>query len=228
MGQKIGFLTIGQSPRDDILDELIPLLPPGADFLQAGALDGLEGKDLRALAPEPGEFPLISRLKDGSSVIVSRQKVLPLVEAKVKELENRGADMIALLCTEDFPEIISQKPLLLPCGLMKAEAEKRSGLKKITVFVPLKDQIKAAAAKWQFPGRQMQITSLNPYATSNKVAARLEELRSSLYKFKPDLLIFDCLGFPFSLCQKINQLSGLPFLSPRLCLASEISKLLGP
>lgn len=42
----IGTLTIGQSPRSDILPELTVLFPPGTRFVHAGALDGLTPSEL--------------------------------------------------------------------------------------------------------------------------------------------------------------------------------------
>lgn len=224
--KKVGFVTIGQSPRHDILAELTPLLPAGVEILEAEALDGLGRKEIEVLAPEAQDFPLISRLRDGSSCTVGRQKILPRLIARVKELEISGADIIAVLCTEDFPELSSRKHLLLPFRLMKAEAEGRQGVEKIFVVVPLKAQEKAARQKWAFPGASLKTAVLNPYAGPKEQEAELDGFLSLIQGFQPDLLIFDCLGFMLSFCQKINEISRIPFLSPRLSLADSLNQLL--
>ena len=41
----LGLVTIGQSPRDDIMSQMLPLLPDGLDIRQMGALDGLSRAD---------------------------------------------------------------------------------------------------------------------------------------------------------------------------------------
>lgn len=217
--KKAAFLTIGQSPRDDILAELIPFLPGQVEILQAGALDGLGRREIKALAPEKREFPLISRLRDGSPAVVGRQKILPRLKAKVNELEIKGADIIAVLCTEDFPELRSKKPLILPFEVMKSEMEMRQGIKKIAVVVPLKAQKNAAPQKWTFPAAQTKITVLNPYATPKEHESDLQDFFGQISGYEPDLLIFDCLGFTISFSRKIGEITRLPFISPRLSLA---------
>jgi len=60
----IAAITIGQSPRDDVIAELVSLVP-GVRWVQAGALDGLDIEQIRALEPDPGDRPLVTRLRDG-------------------------------------------------------------------------------------------------------------------------------------------------------------------
>ena len=38
---KVGAITIGQSPRTDVVQELFPLMGEQVELIQAGALDGL-------------------------------------------------------------------------------------------------------------------------------------------------------------------------------------------
>lgn len=38
---KVGAITIGQSPRADVVQELLPLMGEQVELIQAGALDGL-------------------------------------------------------------------------------------------------------------------------------------------------------------------------------------------
>ncbi|MGQ9470690.1 MAG: AroM family protein [Candidatus Aminicenantales bacterium] len=224
--KKVGFLTIGQSPRDDILTELIPFFPEQLEILQAGALDGLSRGEIEVLAPENQEFPLISRLRDGSQAVVGRQKILPRLKGKLRELEIRGADIIVVLCTEDFPELSSKKHLILPFELMKSEMERRRGIKKITVVVPLKAQENAAIQKWTFPAGQTKIIVLNPYATPKEHESDVQDFFGQISGYQPDLLIFDCLGFTISLSRKIGQIIRLPFISPRLSLAHCLKQLI--
>lgn len=224
--KKVAFLTIGQSPRDDILAELIPFFPEQVEILQAGALDGLSRREIEVLAPENQEFPLISRLRDRSHAVVGRQKILPRLKAKVNELEIRGADIIAILCTEDFPELSSKKHLILPFELMKSEMEIRRGVKKIAVVVPLKAQKNVATQKWTFPSAQTKITVLNPYATPKEHESDLQDFFGQISGYQPDLLIFDCLGFTISFSWKIGQIICLPFISPRLSLAHCLKQLI--
>ena len=62
---KVGAITIGQSPRTDVVQELFPLMGEQVELIQAGALDGLTREDIQAFAPGPEDYTLISRLRDG-------------------------------------------------------------------------------------------------------------------------------------------------------------------
>ena len=41
MKRKLGVITIGQSPRDDVIPEMVEFIGKDIEVLQAGALDGL-------------------------------------------------------------------------------------------------------------------------------------------------------------------------------------------
>lgn len=45
---KVGAITIGQSPRADVVQELLPLMGEQVELIQAGALDGLTREDIQA------------------------------------------------------------------------------------------------------------------------------------------------------------------------------------
>ena len=56
---KVGAITIGQSPRADVVQELLPLMGEQVELIQAGALDGLTREDIQAFAPGPEDYTLI-------------------------------------------------------------------------------------------------------------------------------------------------------------------------
>ena len=74
---KVGAITIGQSPRTDVVQELFPLMGEQVELIQAGALDGLTREDIQAFAPGPEDYTLISRLRDGSSVMLAERYSAP-------------------------------------------------------------------------------------------------------------------------------------------------------
>ena len=62
---KIGALTIGQSPRNDLIPEIEAFFK-GAEIIQLGALDGLSKEQIADLAPSGDDEILVSKLKDDS------------------------------------------------------------------------------------------------------------------------------------------------------------------
>jgi protein AroM len=116
--RKIGAITIGQSPRDDIMAVMTPHLPDGLKVLQRGALDDLDAVTIASLRPdlsaETGDLGgprepaneleydiLVSRMRDGSEAMMTHDRVVPLMQQKIVELESEGAEFIVLLCGGD-------------------------------------------------------------------------------------------------------------------------------
>ena len=79
----VGLVTIGQSPRADVVPDMAEILGPGIDIREAGALDGLTRAEIAALAPGPGDEILVTRLADASSVFVAKRHVVARVQAKI-------------------------------------------------------------------------------------------------------------------------------------------------
>ena len=65
MNKKIGAITIGQSPRNDLIPEIESYFG-GAEILQMGALDGLDKSEIQKLAPDTDDTVLVSKLRDNS------------------------------------------------------------------------------------------------------------------------------------------------------------------
>jgi len=221
MSKKVAFLTIGQSPREDVFSEIIPKLSPTCQIIQAGALDDLSPEEIDRLKPQEGHLPLITRLRNGQAVIVSREKILPLLQAKINRLEQEEIEIIAVLCTEDFADLHSKKKLLLPFPLLKGEIVKFSP-SGLMVFIPLEEQRKLAEPKWRIPKIPLLIEILNPYQDF----FNLNKLINKLGRRENFLLVFDCFGYSISLAQSISEQFALPFITPRLILAQEINRLI--
>jgi protein AroM len=60
------------------------------EIREAGALDGLSKEEIAKLAPAEGDYVLVTRLADGSSV-------------QVAEHFRNGIPLVFLLCTGEFP-----------------------------------------------------------------------------------------------------------------------------
>ena len=103
MKHVVGTVTIGQTPRTDVIPELSAILGD-VTVREAGALDGLSRAEIAGLAPQCGDYVLVTRLVDGSSVQVAERRITPRVAAKIKEHFDAGVPLVLLLCTGEFPE----------------------------------------------------------------------------------------------------------------------------
>lgn len=223
MKMKIGLLTIGQTSRRDVISEIRAILGPGVDIIEGGALDGMGEKDIKKLRPEKGDFPLITKLMDGSSVVVGRKNILPLLKKKLKELEQMNVRFIGLLCTDEFPEIGSQMPFLLPSRLLFHTVISVREKGRLGVFVPLEQQKEGCKRKWEETGLGVFVEPLNPYRVSKQEAKSIARMKRA----EVDLVVLDCIGYSQKMKNKIGRAIQKPVLLPRTILARMISELMG-
>jgi len=88
---RIALITIGQSPREDVMGELRRYLE-GVEYLELGLLDGLSGEEISSLKAEGSEIEYVTRLRSGEEVRVSRRKLEPLLEEKTRTPPRKKAE----------------------------------------------------------------------------------------------------------------------------------------
>src|SRR5205085_234867 len=109
----VAFVTIGQSPRDDMLPEMLERIGPGVKPIEIGALDGLGPEAIARLAPKAGEHTLVSRLRNGREVTIGKPWTHQRLVEIMDDLDARGLDLIVLLCTGSFEGVSSSRTLMV-------------------------------------------------------------------------------------------------------------------
>ena len=103
---KIGAITIGQAPRTDVTSDIMDIFDGKVELLQRGGLDGLTRDQIAAFQPEEGDYVLVSRLLDGSSVTFAERYILPRLQEAIHELEDQGVRLIVFFCTGNDRPVI--------------------------------------------------------------------------------------------------------------------------
>jgi protein AroM len=246
---KIALITIGQSPRDDIVAEMRPLIGAGIDITERGALDGLSRDEIGKLKPGRRDFPLMTRLTSGDVVIVGKKKITPLIQRQITACEDEGVTLSALLCTEDFPEIESlfapthrrKRLLLLPSVILRnAVTAMLRGGSVIGVLVPLDSQKRDTVRKWEKTGParpgglEVVVETAHPYhaipicPTSTGRQPGESEAARSLARIRDanaDLIILDCFGYSLKMKEAVQKITRKPVLLPRSFVARYISEM---
>jgi len=216
--RRVGLVTIGQSPRVDVVPEVRAVLGD-VEVVECGALDELSRDEVEALRPGEGEYLLVTRLRDGSEVRVSRERVLPLVERCVRKLEG-VVDVVGLLCTGDFPELSSAKILVKPSELMLKVVEALR-VRRLGVLVPDPRQVGVVAERWSRVSEDVVVESFSPY-TGNPTA-----LPGVARRFRDrDLVVLDCIGYGLEVKRIVMEVAGKPVIAPRTIMARVIRELL--
>ena len=216
---KIGIITIGQSPRNDVVGEIGELLNQ-AEIVQRGCLDDLTNEQRESLNPEETEPFLVTVLRDGSSVQVSKEKTAQLLQQRIKELENKDVASIVLLCTGDFPDLESKKLLIQPGKLIRELVEAMLTLEgKLGVVAPCSEQIDQIQKKWSHLNPVVAVAS--PYENSGKIQDAAKKLRAE----NVDLTVLDCIGYTRQMKQTVREITRKPVILARSLLARVLGEL---
>src|SRR5215472_12658117 len=173
----IGVLTIGQAPRaDDVVSELAQVLGPGYTIAERGALDDLDAAEIVERGPEPGQYLLISLLRNGQSVTLGKQKILPLIQEKIDAFGDDGVDAILLLCTGAFPEFKSDRLIVRPQEALYHLTLGLAGGKRIGALTPLADQLGQTRAKWREYGVDPLLAAASPYTEADEITPAARDL----------------------------------------------------
>lgn len=211
---KIGMITIGQSPRNDVIAEIKDILG-GVEIVERGCLDELTKEQIESLKPEEREPFLVTVLRDGSPVQVSKEKTANLLQQRIEELENKDVTLIALLCTGDFSNLKSKKLAIEPGNLSRTLVQGMlTKEKKLGVVIPSSEQIEQTKKKWGHLNPVVAVTS--PYENSEGIQEAAKKLRAK----NVDLTVLDCIGYTKQMKQKVKEITGKPVILPRTLLAT--------
>ena len=73
MTKRVAFVTIGQTPRSDLVPEILARIGAPVEAVEFGALDGMGAAEIAAAAPRPGEASLATRLAGGGEAVVAKE-----------------------------------------------------------------------------------------------------------------------------------------------------------
>lgn len=183
----VAAIFIGQSPREDLVEELAALLPEDVELRQVGALDPIEPEDIPPMAAGAA-YPLATRLEDSSEITVDEAWVTPYVQGAVDRAHREGAELAVLFCAAPFDRIRPTLPLIRPFEVAR-EHVARLGARRLLVVVPADDQVEPAGAKWRGTGADVEM-----------LVARLEEGVESIVEAaaerEVDAVVLDFVGHP--------------------------------
>ncbi len=222
MTKRVGMITIGQSPRVDVVPEVTALVGRPMAVVEAGALDALDLAEVRRLAPEPGDETLVTRIADGSEVHVAKRHIIPRLQSCFDRLAPR-VEVIVLLCTGLFPEFRSSVPLLEPQRLVDRVVQAVMGPRgHIGLMIPAPAQIEASRRKMEEYGLIASVAVASPYG-------RFEEIRQAAATFRDSgvkAVLMHCIGYDGKMKAEVRQQSGKPVILARSVVGKILEEML--
>jgi protein AroM len=221
----IGLITIGQSPRVDVVPEMAAVMGPGIHVHEAGALDGLGRAEIARLAPSGRDEILVTRLADGTAVFLGKDKIVGHVEARIAALEDAGASVTALLCTGAFPPLRTRTLLIQPQPVLLGAVRGMRWPGRLGVVTPSVPHVPQTEARWRADGFDPVVVPLSPY--EHEDAGALARVSAAFRAARAGLIVLDCMGFNRKTRDELRALTGAPVLLANLLVARVLAELCG-
>ena len=222
---KVGLITVGQSPRSDVVPDMAAILGGDVEIVEAGALDGLARAEMAGLEPEGDDEIIVTRLADGSPVFVGKTVMIPRIEAKIAALEDRGVALNVLLCTGEFPKLAARRLLLEPQQLLLGLLRAMTFPGRLGVLTPSERHVPQTQARWRAAGFDAHVAALSPYEEHDPAA--VARAARALRAGEAGLVVMDCIGFRRKTRDEVSALTGAPTLVANLLVARVAAELLG-
>jgi len=218
---KIGMLTIGQTPRVDLLPTLVEILGDEHEIIEAGALDGLSLEDVKGIEILTDDYILVSRMRDGTEVKITKRFVIPRVQEKITELEEKGVRLTVIMCTGAFPQYESKGLVVTPQEILKGVLNGALKKGRLGVVYPTEEQMPGAQSNFGSEEVQTYADVTSPYEGSEE----LEALAGRLSAQNLDLILLNCFGFSSDLKKYIAESTGVPTIQSNAVVARVLKEL---
>ena len=224
MKKVIGTVTIGQSPRTDVIPDIATILGPDVEILEAGALDGLSREEIGAFAPAKGDYVLVTRLSDGSSVQVAEQHITPRIFEKITTHFREGIPVVLLLCTGEFPDFETGGLLIRPQKVLYNAVSSVAEGMRIGILTPSEEQVEQSEHRWSNLSPHVRALPSSPYVNAMEAA---REAAEELREWKADITVLDCIGYTLATRSMVREITEKPVLLARGIAASMVRELIG-
>jgi protein AroM len=223
MSKTIGIITIGQSPRTDVVPEMTAFFGENVEVLERGALDGLTLEEVRAYEPEADMIHLCTRMRDGTEVVVAKEKLLPKIQEAIDDLNREQVTLILLLCVGEFPQFHSIGLVVEPQKIVDHCVQGLIGAShRLGIVIPIAEQEGWVRENFSELTTSITVTVASPYAGQNELPAAAAILNEAAC----DLIVMYCMGFNRQLTRPIREITAKPVIVSSAIVARTIGELL--
>jgi protein AroM len=223
MNKKIGIITIGQSPRTDVVPEMSAFFGKGVEVLERGALDGLSLEQVREYAPEAGMIHLCTCMRDGSEVVVAKEKLLPKIQKAIDDLNREQVALILLLCVGEFPQFRSTCLVVEPQKIVDHCIQGLIGAShRLGIVIPIAEQEDWVRETFSTLTDAVTVTVASPYAGEDDLIRAAKALK----KAACDLIVMYCMGFNRQLTRPVREITAKPVIVSSAIVARTVGELL--
>ena len=216
---RLAFVTIGQSPRIDMVPEMLADIGGDVEAHEYGVLDDASDAEIVRLHPAPGTPSFASRLRDGREVVLCQAGIEERLGGLLQRIDREGHDAVVLLCTGTHVEPLRNTLLVESQRIVDSTVEALAGsCPKLGIMVPLPRQVEEFPARHVFRG-EPKVVAASPYA-GDSMAERAGALADR------DLIVMHCMGYTEAMRRDVRAAVDAPVLLSRRIVSGAIRQLL--
>jgi protein AroM len=217
---RVAFVGVGQTPRMDVVPEILAQLDLPIAATEFGVLDGLTDAQIAELAPRGAEQSLATRLSDGTNVVVSKPRVGERLARILAGFASTDFDLVVIMSTGLFREFESRCPTVnaqraIESGVLALAAD--GGV--IGIIQPLAQQV-----------GEVKIPALAAYRVliSHATAGDRDGLARAIVDLaESEIIVLNSVGFGEADRTMVARASGKPVVLARRLVAGAMRLLLG-
>ena len=219
----LGAITVGTSEPDSTIREIRNHLPESVEIAIYGILDGFTDDQVADLAPEPGQVGIVSVSPGGNEVLLSHEKIIPLVSEQVTRAEADGVAATVVLCGAGWQAVPRTKPLIDPGSVFPSVVTALAGPQRLGIVKPSAGQIAKEKSRYEAWGVNVAVTSANPYAEN------LEQVRQAgrfLLAAGTELVWMTCVDFTEAHREAMAEETGVPVILARTLISRILAEVM--
>lgn len=218
--KRVMFVTIGHSPRSDIVPEMLRHIRAPLEAHESGVLDGLDEQGIAGMQASDGAACLVSRLRDGREVVLDRAAVEARLGTLLDEIDRKKFDLIVLLCSGHFRPFRLLTPFIEPQHVVDHFAQGLAyGTGRIGVMLPHRRQVADFPA---IPGIETAFDVVSPYERDGE--ARFLSAGHALRE--TGFIVMHCMGYTEAMRESVMQEARRPVLLARRLASAAIDLML--
>jgi DNA-binding CsgD family transcriptional regulator len=216
MKKRVCFITLGQSPRPELISEVLEHIREPIDYTEIGALDGLSDGEIeppRSLR----DTPLVTRLASGEQVVVSSEFINRRLDIVTAQIDRLGHDLLVLLASGIFRKFETSTPLIH--GQLAVDEWIASfilGTAQLGVVFPLRKQASDPVTLHDYG---ILIQNYQTVAYSGE-ASRIDE--TALLLRDVDFILMHSVGYTKEMAQQLASESHKPVVTARRVIAGAL------
>lgn len=221
---KIAFVTIGQTPRIDVVPEMmadITLgLPEGRiEYREFGVLDGMSAAELDDIKARDGEHSFATRLANGEEIVSSKPRTEEKLNILLQAIDQQGFDLIVLLCTGTRIDPLNNTLVVEAQRIVDSTVEAlAASARQLGVILPLERQVNDFTERHVFSGAP-RLVAASPYA-GDDMAEKAKTLAGC------DLVVMHCMGYSKEMLDAARESIDAPVLLSRRLVAGVVRQMI--